>query len=487
MITLKRLEGLDIGSNWSLIRYKRYPWRIYGQYVLVQFISFNLLVWGLVVFYPVYMLYGVYFTLGSLIVSLYTSYLLTIPIHKIYLKILKISDKKNNLDLDLLSEDLTEEQVGEFSVLEYGLDRLQRKLKKRKDQLQREREEMQAFMSSVQEGLINVSLDEKVIFFNSRFAALFLDSDKMQLGQLKLTDIFRAPEVYDAFKKVFQTGQTQKTTMKMDTKLDLHPRNFLVSLTPLRKTKNHEIYGVIGVFHDITDLKKLEKVRIDFVANASHELRSPLTSVKGYIDTLKDDFKKGQLQQADNFLEIVSRNVNRLIELVNDLLTLSSLESSGQLTLSRINPLQISDLVVSDLSLQAKEKSQMIIIKNNAHEFTADAVKVEQVLRNLISNAIKYIPANKTVQVLWENDELDNTILRIIDDGPGIPQEHHERLFERFYRIDKGRSRDQGGTGLGLAIVKHIMISHNGSIRLKSQLGVGSEFICTFPPQEQEY
>lgn len=443
------------------------------------------MLWGLIVFYPAHLIYGLYYSLGSLVISLYTSYLLTIPIHKLYLKILKITDKKNNQDIDLLSDDLTEEQVGEFSILETGLNRLQKKLKKRKDQLLREREEMQAFMSSVQEGLINVSLDEKVIFFNSRFATLFLDSDKMQLDQLKLTDIFRTPEVYDAFKKVFETGLTQKTTMKMDTKLDLHPRNFLVSLTPLRKAKTNEIYGVIGVFHDITDLKKLEQVRIDFVANASHELRSPLTSVKGYVDTLKDDFKSGQLQQAESFLEIVSRNVNRLIELVNDLLTLSSLESSGQITLSKINPLQISDLVVSDLSLQAKEKSQVIMIKNNAHDFKADSVKVEQVLRNLILNAIKYIPAQKTIEIIWENDELDNTILHVVDNGPGIPQEHHERLFERFYRIDKGRSRDQGGTGLGLAIVKHIMLSHNGTVQLKSQLGVGSEFICTFPPVDR--
>lgn len=452
----------------------------------MQYLSFNLLLWGLVLFSPDHLFYGVFFSAGSLVIALYTSYLFTLPIYKLYLKTLRISDKKNNPDLDFISEDLTEEQIGEFSELEQGLDRLQKKLKKRKDQLQREREEGQAFMSSVQEGLINVSLDERVIFFNSRFATLFLDSEKMQIGQLKLTDIFRTPEVYESFKKVFTTGQTQKSTMKMETRLDTYSRNFLVSLTPLRKTKSNEIYGVIGVFHDITDLKKLEQVRIDFVANASHELRSPLTSVKGYVDTLKDDVKKGQWQQADMFLDIISRNVNRLIELVNDLLTLSSLESHGELKLELINPLQISDLVVSDLSILAKEKSQVIVLKSLAEPFLADPGKVEQVLRNLIMNAIKYIPNNKKIQIIWETDDYGNTILRVIDDGPGIPQEHHDRLFERFYRIDKGRSRDQGGTGLGLAIVKHIMLSHNGTIQLKSQLGAGAEFICTFPLNEMK-
>ncbi|MCB0370440.1 MAG: PAS domain-containing sensor histidine kinase, partial [Bdellovibrionales bacterium] len=299
-----------------------------------------------------------------------------------------------------------------------------------------------------------------------------------------LTDIFRVPEVYELFKKVFTTGQTQKTTLKMETMLDHFEKNFLVSLTPLRKAKTNEIYGVIGVFHDITDLKKLEQVRIDFVANASHELRSPLTSVKGYIETIKDDFKKGHLQQVDIFLEIVSKNVNRLIELVNDLLTLSSLESHGELHLEKINPLQISNQVASDLSFLAKEKSQVIMIKNQADDFYADPSKVEQVLRNLVANAIKYIPSEKKIQISWESDELGNTILRVIDDGPGIPQEHHSRLFERFYRIDKGRSRDQGGTGLGLSIVKHIMITHGGNIQVKSQAGQGAEFICTFPLRE---
>jgi two-component system phosphate regulon sensor histidine kinase PhoR len=448
----------------------------------VQCISFNLLFWIWLIFFPNHFSSALYFSLGSLFISIYSSYVFTFPIYKLYLKTLRVSDRKNNPDLDFISEDLTEEQMGEFSALEQGLDRLQKKLRKRKDQLFREREEMQAFMSSVQEGLINVSLEEKVIFFNSRFATLFLNSEKMAMGQLKLTDIFRTPDVYDSFKKVFLTGQTQKSTMKMETVLDHYHRNFLVSLTPLRKTKSNEIYGVIGVFHDITDLKKLEQVRIDFVANASHELRSPLTSVKGYVDTLKEDLKNGQLQQASTFLDIISRNVTRLIELVNDLLTLSSLESHGELQLERIVPLQITDLVVSDLSLFAKEKSQVIIIKSGVDSFFADAQKVEQILKNLIMNAIKYIPHNKKIQVIWEKDVEGNTLLRVIDDGPGIQQEHHDRLFERFYRVDKGRSRDQGGTGLGLAIVKHIMISHNGKVELKSQLGQGSEFICTFPP-----
>ena len=437
----------------------------------------------MVLFFQYYWQLALNFTVFSIALFLFTSYVFSYPIYKIYLKTLRLSDKKNAAELETF-EDLTEEQFGEFAELEHGLDRLQKKLKKRKDQLQREREEMQAFMSSVQEGLINVSLEEKVIFFNSQFATLFLDSEKMQMPFLSLTDIFRTPEIYASFKKVLETGQTQKVTMKMETKLESSQRNFLVSLAPLRKTKSNQVYGVIGVFHDITDIKKLEQVRIDFVANASHELRSPLTSVKGYVDTLKDDVKKGQMQQADAFLEIISRNVNRLIELVNDLLTLSSLESHSQLKIEKVNPMQISDMVVSDLAFLAKSKGQVIRIQSQASDFYADFNKVEQVLRNLVTNAIKYIPERKQIQVIWENNDKMQTVLRVIDNGPGIPSEHHSRLFERFYRVDKGRSRDQGGTGLGLAIVKHIMISHGGSIHVKSELGLGSEFICTFPLRE---
>lgn len=227
-------------------------------------------------------------------------------------------------------DDLTEEEIGEFSILEKSLNKIQKKLKKRKEQLYREREETQAFMSSVQEGLVSISTDEKVTFFNSRFATLFLDPNQIHQPHIYLTDIFRDPVIYESFRRVMVDGDLIKLELQMETKIDSGPRYFLLSLSPLRKGRTSEIYGMIGIFHDISDIKKTEQIRIDFVGNASHELRTPLTSIKGYIETLKDDFSTGNIAQSGSFLQIISRNVDRLIELVNDLLTISTLESHPQ-------------------------------------------------------------------------------------------------------------------------------------------------------------
>jgi len=378
------------------------------------------------------------------------------------------------------ADDLTEEEVGEFSVLEKGLNKIQKKLKKRKEQLYREREETQAFMSSVQEGLVSISTNEKITFFNSKFATLFLDSGQMNQEQIFLTDVFRDPVIYNSFRRVLVEGEVVKHELQMETKLDTSTRYFLLSLSPLRKGKTNEIYGMIGIFHDISDIKKTDQIRIDFVGNASHELRTPLTSIKGYIETLKQDFESGNTAQTGSFLQIISRNVDRLIDLVTDLLTISTLESHPQVKTTVISPMQLSNLVVTDLMILAEGKNQKIFIHADVDALRGDAEKIDQVLRNLVTNAIKYIPDGKEIHIKWEYNT-DGVILRVRDNGPGIPKEHHDRLFERFYRIDKGRSRDRGGTGLGLAIVKHIVMAHGGRVELKSEMGKGSEFICYFP------
>lgn len=378
------------------------------------------------------------------------------------------------------ADDLTEEEVGEFSVLEKGLNKIQKKLKKRKEQLYREREETQAFMSSVQEGLVSISTNEKITFFNSKFATLFLDSGQMNQEQIFLTDVFRDPVIYNSFRRVLVEGEVVKHELQMETKLDTSTRYFLLSLSPLRKGKTNEIYGMIGIFHDISDIKKTDQIRIDFVGNASHELRTPLTSIKGYIETLKQDFESGNTAQTGSFLQIISRNVDRLIDLVTDLLTISALESHPQVKTTVISPMQLSNLVVTDLMILAEGKNQKIFIHADVDALRGDAEKIDQVLRNLVTNAIKYIPDGKEIHIKWEYNT-DGVILRVRDNGPGIPKEHHDRLFERFYRTDKGRSRDRGGTGLGLAIVKHIVMAHGGRVELKSEMGKGSEFICYFP------
>ncbi|WP_374032264.1 sensor histidine kinase [Bdellovibrio bacteriovorus] len=472
-------------------RFIRFPWRVYWRYFSWQVVAFNGLY--LAVISVIDVRHGVRpfvyneallnFFVFSILVSAITSYRFAKPIHRVILKALRISSKRTFGSLVKEQEDdLADDETADISELELALDRIHRKMKNRKARYLQSQEESQAFMSAVAEGLVSVSLDEKILYFNSQFAAQFLSSDLLNGQILRLKDAIRSSDVLEGFGKTIKIGKVQRFTVKLPTLIDNQPRFFAVSVNPIRNEKTQEIYGVVGIFHDITEMKRAEQIRMDFVGNASHELRTPLTSIKGYVDTLKEDVKTGQIQQAGKFLDIVSRNIDRLMDLVNDMLSINTLEASNsELKLEMIHPLAISEHVVSELAVMAAEKNITIRVNGDVPPFLADARKVEQVLRNLVSNAVKYIPAGKTIQIRWERDIKEYIILRVIDDGQGIPEQHLDRLFERFYRIDKGRTRDAGGTGLGLAIVKHIMQSHGGTVAVKSIVDQGSEFICSFP------
>lgn len=356
-------------------------------------------------------------------------------------------------------------------------------LKEQKADLHREREETQAFLSSIQEAVVTFGLDKKILFFNTRFASLFVGSSRNDKSR-SFENVFANADLLNAVNNVIKCGTAQNLTLTLPTLLDSQARFFNINVTPVKKRKNEEMYEVVCVFHDISDIKKAEQIRIDFVGNASHELRTPLTSIKGYVETLREDIQAKRFDQTEKFISVVSRNVDRLIDLVNDLLNLSMMESGSELKMQNFSPLQLTQNVIAELALLAQEKNILIKISSLVPEMRADGQKVEQVIRNLISNGIKYIPEGKEIQIHWEKVGQE-VLLKVLDNGPGIPEEHHARLFERFYRIDKGRARESGGTGLGLAIVKHIMQSHGGSIELRSGPGKGAEFICRFPQVEK--
>lgn len=427
----------------------------------------------------------VLFLVLSSIVAAFVAWRYLRPISKISRKLRTVARKHQ--PGESLQEDIFDDSGDEFSEILSSLHRIDKKYRKKKDQLQREREENQAFMSSVQEGLVSIGTEGELLYFNAQFASLFIDQEQFQKVRLegkslKLTDVIRIPEIIQAYKRVVETGENQKITVKVSPRLSSQLHYFAVSLAPLKNRDDLETASVIGVFHDISDIKKAEQIRIDFVGNASHELRTPLTSVKGYVETLKGDVQENRFEQVPQFLEIVSKNVDRLIDLVNDLLSLSSLESNPQIKLEEVHALQVSEMVLNELNFMAAEKQIKIFIQADIPPFRADLRKVEQVLRNLVSNAIKYIGHGGEVRIQWSQLSSGETRLSVRDNGPGIAEEHLARLFERFYRIDRGRAREAGGTGLGLAIVKHIMQSHGGSVQVKSQIGVGSEFECAFPP-----
>jgi len=243
--------------------------------------------------------------------------------------------------------------------------------------------------------------------------------------------------------------------------------------------------GAILVFHDLTRVKQLEGARQEFVANVSHELRTPLTLIKGCVETLLDGAKDDPAVR-DRFLQTIEKHADRLTYLIEDLLTLSQLES-GRLALNlRATQLREVGLRVID-SLEARARLKEVTLENRIPTdlfAQADGERLEQVLFNLVDNAIKYGRTGGRVMVQGERLADDRTRVSVQDDGPGIPPEARERVFERFYRVDKARSREQGGTGLGLAIVKHIIQRHGGEVGLESEVGKGSTFFFTLPAHD---
>jgi two-component system phosphate regulon sensor histidine kinase PhoR len=239
--------------------------------------------------------------------------------------------------------------------------------------------------------------------------------------------------------------------------------------------------GAILVFHDLTRLKQLERTREEFVANVSHELRTPLSLIKGYAETLLDSARNDPVL-TERFLKIIERNTHRLDLLIQDLLTISALESGRiKLNLQPVNVRQLAEKVLGDLKTRAGAKKMALVNGVPDLTATADENRLEQVFANLVDNAIKYGRAEGTVTIGGRKDDADQIEIFVQDDGPGIPPEALDRVFERFYRVDKARSREQGGTGLGLSIVKHIVQNHGGKVWVKSELGKGATFFFTLP------
>jgi two-component system phosphate regulon sensor histidine kinase PhoR len=242
-----------------------------------------------------------------------------------------------------------------------------------------------------------------------------------------------------------------------------------------------ESSGAVLVFHEVTRLKQVERARKDFVANVSHELRTPLSLIKGYVETLLDGARDNP-EVAEKFLRTIDRNAERLRLLIDDLLTISELESGRlQLQLQPLRLPEVVDKVLVDLKPRTRSRGTELRATIPELAVNADPVRLEQVLSNLIENAIKYGRAGGHVLVSARVDEKQQVECSVADDGPGIPPEALERIFERFYRVDKARSREQGGTGLGLSIVKHIVQSHEGRVWAKSEVGKGATFYFTLP------
>ena len=332
-----------------------------------------------------------------------------------------------------------------------------------------------ALFDSMIEGVLVLDEQDRVRFANQAFAEIF--ATRGILRGKKLLEAVRLTEIAE----ILDQARAEGRVIDHETRLPGEPERWLqinaAALTDVHRRK----FGTIMVFHDLTRLKQLERTREEFVANVSHELRTPLSLIKGYVETLLDGAKDNP-EVSDRFLKIIERNAERLDLLIQDLLTISALES-GRMKLD-LQPVMLRSLTDKVLNfLHAKAENKNVTLLNELPEFVAhaDANRLDQVLANLVDNAIKYGRAHGTVTV--GGKQLGDGLLEIFvrDDGPGIPAESLSRVFERFYRVDKARSRDQGGTGLGLSIVKHIVQAHGGEVRAESELGKGATFFFTLP------
>jgi two-component system, OmpR family, phosphate regulon sensor histidine kinase PhoR len=332
-----------------------------------------------------------------------------------------------------------------------------------------------ALFDSMIEGVLVLDEKDRVRFANQTFAEMFSTSGVLR-GKA-LLDAVRSHEIATIVEQTRAEGRV----IDRELKLPGEPERWLqinsAALTDAQRRK----LGTILVFHDLTRLKQLERTREEFVANVSHELRTPLSLIKGYTETLLDGARNNP-EVAERFLKIIERNAQRLDFLIQDLLTISALESGRmKLELSPLNLHSLAEKVLGDLTTKAENKN--VTLTNEVPEFLveADAIRLDQVLANLVDNAIKYGRADGGVTVGGKKLQDDRLEIFVRDDGPGIPAEALDRVFERFYRVDKARSRDQGGTGLGLSIVKHIVQGHGGEVRVESELGKGSTFFFTLP------
>ena len=333
-----------------------------------------------------------------------------------------------------------------------------------------------ALLNSMVEGLLLLDRDGKIQLANHALEKLFGVTSSLQ-GRT-IIEAFRNHELSALFDRL----QTEKRILGFEIQLsEVEPRWIQVNAAAI-SNQGDDAHGAIFVFHDLTRLKQLENTRQEFVANVSHELRTPLSMIKGYVETLLQGAKDNP-EVAVKFLNIIDKHTDRLTFLIEDLLTISKLES-GQIILNR-NSAELRPAVqkvVQDLQARANAKS--VTLENKVPSdlcLEADFDRLEQVFWNLIDNAIKYGKTNGVVVIAAKTNQNGEVEVRVEDDGPGIPPEARERIFERFYRVDKARSREQGGTGLGLAIVKHVVQGHGGEVWVTSELDRGTAFHFTLP------
>lgn len=358
-----------------------------------------------------------------------------------------------------------------------------------------QRNELETVLASMVEGVIAFDLDERILNFN-RAAELFLRMSVRDVIGRSIHEVIRNPGLQSLVTQVLEADKPVEADLVLtlpvndpkDASRTLYREHYLQAQgTALRDARGKRVGGLI-VLHDVTEMRRLEQVRRDFVSNVSHEIKTPISTIKASAETLIDSELIAPEEGVPNFLAIIARQADRLHAIVEDLLTLARLEQEGETSHVEMSPGSIQHLLNDALeTCSAKARSKQITIELRCTDnlkTLINAPLLEQAVVNLLDNAIKYSHEGAPVEV--SAFASGNWILiEVRDHGQGIEAEHLPRLFERFYRSDKARSRAMGGTGLGLSIVKHVCTVHGGNVEVESRIGIGSTFRITLPLKDQ--
>jgi two-component system phosphate regulon sensor histidine kinase PhoR len=377
-----------------------------------------------------------------------------------------------------LTHRLTAPDSEELASLAEALNQMAAQLDRRIETIMSQRNELETVLASMLEGVIAIDNEERIINLNSAAAGLF-DSKPENCRDRNLQEVIRNSALQQFVRQsiISQVPKEDDISLYHNGEKTLHLHS-----SPLLDA-NKERIGTLVVFNDVTHLRRLENMRRDFVANVSHEIKTPLTAIKGFVETLHQGSVDNP-EEAKRFLGIIQKHVDRLSSIVEDLLSLSRIEQEDEVKTIKLEEGFIKDVFRSAILIcrpKAEEKNITVIsLCDEPISARFDAMLLEQAVVNLLDNGIKYSEPERTIYLKAERDNSEIKI-SVVDQGLGIAKKHLPRLFERFYRVDKARSRKMGGTGLGLAIVKHIAQAHGGSVSVESTLGQGSTFTIHLP------
>lgn len=394
---------------------------------------------------------------------------ITTPIKNLAEKVRKIAQGDFEQKIKVMSDDEIGQLTNDFNFMAL-------ELKNTLNQISNEKSKVETILLHMTDGVMAFDINGDVIHINPAAKKIL----KRQIENKKFKDIFDELGVEIKIEDFIYLKEDyiKEKTIQID---NTYVKLYFVSFV----NEKGEVGGVVAVLQDITEQHRLDNMRREFVANVSHELRTPLTTIKSYVETLQDGAIEDK-QTAFDFLDIINVEADRMTRLVKDLLQLSSLEhKSSNISINKVSLDQLIKKVIKKLSLNIKNKNQEIeyYMTGSVPQFVnIDSDKIEQVLLNIVGNSNKYTCKGGKISI-YHGVMFDRVYVKVIDNGMGIPAKDLERVFERFYRVDKARTRETGGTGLGLAIAKEIIEAHDGSISISSNVNEGTEVLISLPIQ----